>query len=181
VIPKWDMRFQGSFEPLVTQRTFDMVQDVLQGRSVVAKAYDRNNGDSPLRRFVRCGLCGKSMTGGFSTGKQKKYPYYRCPNGQCGLGSIGRDDLEGRFIRLMTGLTPSGDLVAEFTNAVRREWKRRQGDAEAAYSAIQQRLAKSRERKDALINLRLDGDIDQITYKEKDDRLTREIEAAERN
>jgi site-specific DNA recombinase len=177
VIPKWDMRVQGAFEPLVTQHTFDTVQDVLRGRKVVAKAYDRNNKDFPLRRFVRCGLCGTPMTGGAPKGKLKRYPYYWCRKG-CSFGNIRRDDLEEKFIRLLQWLRPSTDLVAEFKNSVRSEWKRRQGDAEAAYAAIQTRLAKARERKDKLINLRLDGDIDQSTYREQDDRLTKEIDAA---
>ena len=176
VIPKWDMRVQGTFEPLVTQRTFDIVQDVLRGRKVVAKAYDRNNEDFPLRRFVRCGVCGTPLTGANSKGKRRPYPYYRCRK-DC-LGSIGRDDLESQFIRLLSWLKPSTELVAGFKTAVNGEWKRRQGDAEAAYASIQQRLAKARERKDKLVNLRLDGDIDQTTYREQDDRLITEHEAA---
>ena len=178
-IPKWGLRFQGAFEPIVSQHVFDTVQDVLEGRKVVAKAYDHNNPDFPLRLFVRCGKCGAPITGGWSTGKRKKYAYYRCRQSSCGLSNLGRDDLEAKFIDLLKSLTPASDLVAEFVAAVNREWKRRQGDTEAAYTFIQQRLAKTRERKNRLVDLRLDGEMDQPTYKEQNDRLTVDIEAAE--
>jgi DNA invertase Pin-like site-specific DNA recombinase len=178
-IPKWGMKCQGSFEPIVSQHLFDTVQDVLQGRMVVAKAYDHNNPDFPLRVFVRCGICGEAMTGGWSTGKNKKYAYYRCRRSKCDLNSIRRDDLESKFIQLLKRLTPAPELVAGFTSTVRGEWMRRQGDAEAAYAAIQQKLTKARQRKDKLVDLRLDGDMDQTTYKQQDERLTKDIEAAQ--
>ena len=178
-IPKWGMKCQGSFEPIVGQHLFDTVQDVLQGRTVVAKAYDHNNPDFPLRIFVRCGICGEPITGGWSTGKNKKYAYYRCRRAKCDLRSVGREDLESKFILVLKHLTPAPDLVAEFMTTVRGAWKGRQGDAEAAYAAIQQRLDHARQRKDKLVDLRIDGDINQATYKEKDERLSTDIEAAE--
>jgi len=58
-------------------------------------------------------------------------------------------------------------------------WTRRQGDADAAYAAIQQKLTTARQRKDMLVNLRLDGDMDQITYKQQDERPSNELEAAQ--
>jgi len=34
----------------------------------------------PLKRFARCGRCGRSLTGSYATGRGgKKYPYYHCP------------------------------------------------------------------------------------------------------
>ena len=80
---------------------------------------------------------------------------------------------------MLKHLTPAPDLVAEFMTTVRGAWKGRQGDAEAAYAAIQQRLDHARQRKDKLVDLRIDGDINQATYKEKDERLSTDIEAAE--
>jgi DNA invertase Pin-like site-specific DNA recombinase len=177
-IPKWGVKFQGMFDPIVSQHVFDAVQDVLEGRKIVAKAYDHNNPDFPLRIFVRCAICEAPMTGGWSTGKKKKYAYYRCRNSNCGLKNIGRDDLEAKFIGLLQNLTPSSDLTGEFVSAVRNQWKRRQGDTEAAYAAIQQRLAKIHQRKNHLVDLRLDGDMDQATYKEQDERFNQDIEAA---
>jgi hypothetical protein len=178
-IPKWGMTCQGAFEPIVSQRVFDIVQDVLEGRKVVAKAYDHNNPDFPLRVFVRCAKCGAPFTGGWSTGKKKKYAYYRCRQSKCDLNNIGRDDLEASFIQLLKHLTPPPDLVAEFLTTVRSAWRGRQGDAETAFAAIQKRLDQIRRRKDKLVDTLLDGVITESTYREKDTRLSEDIDAAE--
>ena len=178
-IPKWGLKYEGLFEPLVTQRVFDAVQDVLQGRKAVVKAY--NNPEFPLRMFVRCGICGDRITGGFSTSKNKKnkHPYYRCRRSGCSLRNIRRDELEAEFLRLIKRLTPEPKLVDELIAVVLNEWNRRQGDAEAACEVVHQRLAKARDRKNKLIDLRLDGEIDERTYREQDEHLTAEIDAAE--
>jgi len=55
VVGARDVKFEGSFEPIVRQHIFDTVQDVLLGRKVVAKAYDHNNPGFLLRVFVRLG------------------------------------------------------------------------------------------------------------------------------
>lgn len=153
------MKFEGAFEPLVTQRVFDAVQDMLQGRKAVVKAYDKNNPEFPLRMFLLCGFCGDPITGGFSTSKNKKnkYPYYRCRRSGCSLRNIRRDEHEAEFLRLIKRLTPEPKLVDELILVVLHEWNRRQGDAEAACEAVHIRLAKARDRKNKLVDLRLDG------------------------
>lgn len=178
-IPKWGLRASGNFEPLVPQRLFDGVQDVLQGRAVVANAHQRNNPDFPLRVFVRCGICEQPLTGAWSTGRKKKYAYYRCRRSKCDLPMVRRDDLETKFIHLLKKLTPETELIAQFTSAVKSQWRRRQGDAEAEYATVEQRLSQLKERKNKLIDLRLDGEIDQPSYRSKDEHLSTDIESAE--
>jgi hypothetical protein len=178
-IPKWDIKMQGSFEPLVTNELFDQVQDWLAGRRVAVNAYQRNHPDFPLRVFVRCGKCGKPLTGGWSSGRKKKYAYYHCRKRGCGFVNIRTEQLEAEFIRLLRYLTPSANLVEEFTKAVKAEWTRRRGDAEQAYNAIQHRLATAKNRKNNLLNLRLDGEMDQRTYQEQAARLDKEVDYAE--
>lgn len=52
---------------------------------------------------------------------------------------------------------------------VRCEWTRRQGDADTAYAAIQRKLSNARQRKDKLVDLRIDGHMDQATYLEQNE------------
>ncbi len=179
-IPKWGFRSSGNFEPLVSQQLFEATQEFLQGRAVVANSHQRNNPDFPLRVFVRCGICGQSITGAWSTGRRKRYAYYRCRRSKCDLAMIPRDDLETKFIHLLKQLTPEPELVARFTSEVRDQWKRRQGDAEAEYAVAQERLSHLKDRKDKLIDLRLDREITQAIFKAKDERLNTDIEEAER-
>lgn len=178
-IPSWGVKVPGEFEPIVSQTVFDTVQDVIEGRKVVAKAYERNNPDFPLRVFVRCGCCGEPLTGAWSTGKKKKYAYYHCRHSKCGLKSLKRDVMEADFVALLRYLTPAPELLSEFVGTVRLEWKRRQGDSEAKYKAIQERLGKIRQRKDRLVDLRIDNELSMTEFKEQDARLSKDIEAAQ--
>ena len=179
-IPTWGLRSSGNFDPLVSQQLFETVQDILQGRSVGATAHQRNNPDFPLRVFVRCGISGHPMTGAWSSGRKKKYAYYRCRQSRCDLQMIPRDDLEAKFVHLLKQLTPEPELIAQFTTAVRAQWMRRQGDAESEYAVVKERLLQLKIRKDKLIDLRLDGEITQANYKAKDERLNADTEMTER-
>ena len=93
----------------------------------------------------RCGICNSPLTGGWSTGKQRKYAYYRSRTSGCDLSNLRRHELKARFYT--ERLTPSPNVVAEFIETVRDEWKRRRGDAEPALQAMQRRLATARQRK----------------------------------
>ncbi|NLH79072.1 MAG: hypothetical protein GX465_18795, partial [Acidobacteria bacterium] len=45
-----------------------------------------------------CGHCGKYLTSSFSTGKRKKYGYYRCFSKDCGQIEIRKEKLESSFL-----------------------------------------------------------------------------------
>src|SRR5258706_325292 len=74
-IIKFGERHKGNFAPMVTQELFDKVQRVLKYRGRSNFHYLLENPDFPLRRFVML-PSGKKLTGGWSKGKTKKYPYY---------------------------------------------------------------------------------------------------------
>jgi DNA invertase Pin-like site-specific DNA recombinase len=179
VIPAWGLKAPGKFESLVTQQLFDTVQDVLQGKKIAPAAHSRNHPDFPLRIFVRCGKCGEPLTGAWSTGRKKKYAYYRCRKRGCAFINVRRSELEAEFIRLLQWLTPTPTLVSDFKNTVRSVWKQRQGDADAIYAAVQQKLSTATVRNEKLVNLFLDGNIDQPTYAAQSARLGKEIDGAE--
>ncbi|MBB5397189.1 recombinase family protein [Mucilaginibacter sp. AK015] len=75
LILKFGTKIQGIFEPIVSEELFDDVQAALAGRRHKIKHYIHDNPDFPLRRFV-VNEDGKQLTGYWSKGKCKKYPYY---------------------------------------------------------------------------------------------------------
>jgi hypothetical protein len=64
------------YEPIVSDELFAQVQRILKRRSHKGFVYQRENPDFPLRRFVY-NPSGKKITGSWSQGRYKKYPYYR--------------------------------------------------------------------------------------------------------
>jgi DNA invertase Pin-like site-specific DNA recombinase len=111
VMPTWDIDVQGDFEPIVDASLFQAVQDVLHGRSPAKSSHVRDHPDFPLRRVVRCGRCSSPLTGSWSTGRSRRYAYYRCPMKGCGRSSRGsnvrKEDLEELLGRAPSrGVTP---------------------------------------------------------------------------
>ena len=180
VIPRWGVKERGSFEALVAQERFDKVQDVLSGKSVSVTAHLRNNPDFPLRVFVRCEKCCEPLTGSWSKGRSgQRYAYYRCRKRACLAVKITREALEAKFVRMLESLTPDATLLPVFKATVRSTWKQRQGDADALCAVAEQKLTIAKTRNDKLVDLLLDGRIDQPTYDQKHASLNAEIDSIE--
>lgn len=75
-IVKFGERHRGKFDPIVPQEIFDQVQRVLNRKSHRGYTYQSDRAEFPLRRFVKHPT-GKKITGAWSKGLYRKYPYYR--------------------------------------------------------------------------------------------------------
>jgi site-specific DNA recombinase len=180
VIPKWEIKVRGTFEPLIDQDQYERVQDVLAGRQPSLTSYQRNNPDFPLRLFVRCGSCGVPLTGSWSKGRREKYPYYRCRKPACLAVKIRQESLESEFVRLLEYLTPEATLMPVLKEKIRSVWKQRKGDAHAIHDLKNQKLSQVTSRKSTLIDRWMDGQVDQKIYEETLARYNSEILDAER-
>jgi site-specific DNA recombinase len=106
---------KGQHLPMITLDQFYKVQAVLDGRKIgnmVLVRRTRENEDFPLRRIVRCSICNVGLTGGWSRGRKKKYPYYRCA-GDCSK-SIKVDVLENTLISLLKKISPKKETIDLF-------------------------------------------------------------------
>ena len=71
----------GQHEPIVSERLFYEVQDVLEGkRRKELPAHHSKQEDLPLRGFLKCPSCGRNLTGSASKGNGGRYYYYHCKN-----------------------------------------------------------------------------------------------------
>ncbi len=75
-IIKFGEKHKGLFEPIVSDELFNQVQRVLKNKGRKHSQYLTDNPDFPLRRFVFSPE-GKRLTGSWSKGRVKKYPFYR--------------------------------------------------------------------------------------------------------
>ena len=105
-VRKWGELKRGSFEPLISQQTFDRVQAFLLGKKSYPVPHVRNHPDFPLRQSVRCGLCDNPLTGSWSKGRSRRYAYYRCPSSACKGVNIRKEKLEKLFIEMLERLSP---------------------------------------------------------------------------
>ena len=74
-ICKLGERCRGKYDPIVSEELFNRVQQVMRNK-ITPLIYKNEHPDFPLRRFVMHPE-GHKLTGAWSSGRYKKYAYYR--------------------------------------------------------------------------------------------------------
>ena len=176
----WGERRRGDFEPLVSQEIFDTVQALLDGKRASVTPHLRNHPDFPLRHFVKCGCCGKPLTGSWSTGRSKRYANYRCQNKPCKAVSITKADLERGFVEFLERMQPKPQYMKLFTAIVLDVWKEKQAQNITLNASLRQHLEDLNQRKDRLDETFIyEKAIDRVTYERQLDKLNEQIMLAE--
>ncbi len=112
-IKKFGMVVDGNFEPLVSEALFYKVQQIIT-RKYKAKKYVKENPDFPLRRFIKCEN-GLSISGGWSAGRLRKYPYYRMlDTGKL----IAKEALEGKFVEYLNSFSVDAETIKSLEKIV---------------------------------------------------------------
>lgn len=139
--PSWGVSMrEAKHEGIVSKETFWRIQDRLKERPVRPARKDMS-ADFPLRGgAVACASCGYSLTGGWSKGKYKKYPYYFCHHHGCSEKgkTIPVAKLNGRFEELLQSLQPSRpylELIKALFSKAWREQTNRLAETTEAYAA----------------------------------------------
>ena len=157
VYPKLDISLMGSHEPIITEQLFKKAQDVRNG--IVGRKMPRNkdNEDFPLRG-IRCDGCGKNLTGGFTTKRNRKYPYYNCHNSDCPKKkSIPKKDLENDFTNFLLELTPDDFFFDGLKEAIKLAHKVELNSITSSEIKINIKIAELNNNKDKLLNLKYEG------------------------
>jgi site-specific DNA recombinase len=178
-----DDRFEpvrGLHQPLFSQELFDEVQAVLAGRSPGAVPKRKLNPAFPLKHFVKCDSCGVPLTGGFCTGRSKRYAYYWCRNPACHAVRLTGEQLEVDFLALLQRFRPAPDDVEDFLKMAAKVWAAAQGDAAKEARRLEARLEEQKRRKRKLLDSMLDGKISDTTYKQADEEFCAEIATTEK-
>lgn len=115
--PHWDIPEQKwAIEPIISQETYQKIQDRLHSKCPLTKHrnYNVNDEDFPLRRWIKCPVCGHPLTGSRPRSKSgKRHPYYHCYTKQCSLRgkTIKPNELHQDFERLLADITPKESLI----------------------------------------------------------------------
>jgi hypothetical protein len=118
---------RGKHVPMITERQFYKVQAILDGRnlnSVVLAKRTFDNPEFPLRRIIKCSLCGKGMTGAWSKGRSSKYAYYRCSSSCPGV-SVNAFEIDKAIISMLKEITPTDKCLELFITFLERTFNER--------------------------------------------------------
>ena len=79
----WNVPFrEGKHEPIIDLETYEKNQARLSAKPKAALRRDTSE-DFPLRGSVLCDSRGRPLTGCWSKGRNKSYPYYLCQKRGC--------------------------------------------------------------------------------------------------
>ena len=170
---KYSQEVQGQHVPMVTEEVFYKVQAILDGRNTNIKTpivkRSKDNPDFPLRRIVKCGICGTSLTGGWSKGKLGvRYAYYFCRNG-CKLpkSAISVDVLEKATLELLESLAPSDNTINMFNALLRQTYRQRLSGLQMRREQADAELKKLYEFRQTLLEKNMGGVYSDDIFKEQ--------------
>lgn len=110
----------GRHLPMVSRTTFAKVQVMLR-KSHVAVPHKNLRPEFPLRAFARCGNCESPLTGAFSRGRSKRYPYYRCFNRTCDPhGNYPQECVHEEFLSFLGEASPNAHTLERVKRTVSR-------------------------------------------------------------
>lgn len=165
---KWGIETKGQHEALVDPITWARVQHRLDGRSglVVQPPRQKANPEFPLRGFVRCATCGRTLTASNSRGKMgKTYPYYRCWNKACGAVQVRAEQLEQLFVELLLRVEVCPAKARLVENSLRSFWQEVRSETTQQADTAKKRIADLERRKQKLVHAYIyDQAIDRPTY-----------------
>ncbi len=96
-IIKFGEKHRGTFTQIVSDDLFEQVQQVLKYKGRKHSAYKTDNPDFPLRKFI-INENNKKLTGSWSQGRRKKYPFYRFGGN---ASNHNRDNFEKAFMEFV--------------------------------------------------------------------------------
>jgi site-specific DNA recombinase len=165
---RWGIETKGHHEALVDPVTWACVQQRLNGRSgaVVQPPRLKDNPEFPLRGFVRCATCGRTMTASNSRGKMgRTYPYYRCWIKGCGAAQARAERLEQSFSELLRRIEISPSVMRLIEASLLDIWNDLRKESSQQAATAKKRIAELERRKQRLVQAYVyDQAIDRRTY-----------------
>lgn len=165
---------QGIHKPLISEKVFFEVQNILNGRRRAVVARIRNNPDFPLRRFVVCSECGKLLTACWAKGKKIKVGYYQCQTKGC--PRFQKKILEPKYQEFLKAQKPSLEAMKIFEEEVLRAYYEKNKKLHLEQSRIKSEIQKLEETKSRVIHFMANGTISEEDGQKEIERINAKIE-----
>lgn len=150
-------RFPGRHLPLISQSTFNAIQQIISGRSRSVPHMAMRT-EFPLRSFVRCVSCEATLTGSFSRGRSARYPYYRCFRRKCdNRRSYPLTNVHEEFETFLQKNSSDSHAFDHLVEAVRRIGEHEASERHGMLERRKSELSRAKEQSGQLLQLKLDG------------------------
>lgn len=148
---------KGIHEPLIPEKMFYEVQAILSGRMRTAMPRRRNNPEFPLRRFVICSNCGKTLTACYSKGRNMRVGYYQCPTKGC--PRYQKKVLEPAFKQYLSNIKPTEKALQFFEEEVIAEFNRLLSEENMLRKKATHEVCALKKQKKKIIELMIRGSV----------------------
>jgi len=159
---------KGLHKPMITEEEYFKIQMILSGRPGDIKKIKKNP-NFPLRRTVKCGICGRPLTGSCSRGNGGQYYYYHCYNKKCSTyGKVtSKARLENDFVEFLNSITPKKEFLASFNSTVLTLWKEKDSLLKEEARKYQKQLETLQEKRKRIFEMREDGSYSLEEFRER--------------
>jgi DNA invertase Pin-like site-specific DNA recombinase len=175
--------YEGRHPPLINERTWLRVQEVLANRRLAGDRGWRH--DHYLKGSVFCSRCGSRLGFGASRGKSGRlYPYFFCLGRNkkrtgCDLPYLSVDVMEEKVLDYWRRLRVSPELIALTRETTKRELADQLAEDKQLIATQTRRMQRVSARREKLIDAYLDGAINRDDLKRRQTTLDTEQREAE--
>ena len=172
VMEKDGERYLGKYQPIISKKLFDEVQDVLKKKAHIK----RQAIPFAFRGILKCASCGCQLT---ATKKKGRLVYYYCTNGK-GVCSEHKAYLKEEYLsealgQVFDSLLFDEKLIELVYKAKLQEQKEASSYLEKAISGLRSRLISLENRKTALLDAYLDKVVSEGDFKARNSLLANDI------
>lgn len=175
---KYGEEIQGQHPPMVTEEEFYKVQAILDGRythiNLPLARRNRDNPDFPLRRIVKCEICGASFTGAKSRGKRQRYGYYFCRH-RCEGSNTAAETLDKATRELLDSISLTAQTTELLNSFLRSKYRERIGSLQKRREKADIELKELYEFRQALIEKNIAGVYSDDVFKEQNKMVEEKI------
>ncbi|KKQ37634.1 MAG: Recombinase [Candidatus Roizmanbacteria bacterium GW2011_GWA2_37_7] len=155
--------YQGSHTALITDEEFNLLQDIIEGRS---KGKTKKH-DSALNGMIKCGECGYCITAEthtkhYKNGNSQVFAYYRCTKknkeNKCNQKYLAADKLEGQYTEDLTHFELMPEFAQWALEALDEVKKKDNNVNKNSHEALQKALEGVNKRINNLVSLKISPD-----------------------
>lgn len=154
---------KGLHDGIITESLFYDVQDVLNGNKKAVKAKVHSPEMLPLRGFIRCSKCSRTLCGSASKGRNGYYYYYHCSSA-CGC-RYKAEEVNDLFVSQLTHYNIHPDYAEVFTTAISDTYNSQFAGTRDNRAELNKEINKLNDKIARARELLLIGDIDGEDYK----------------
>lgn len=170
-IRKFNEVHTGTYDPIVSQELYNQVQRVLRYRRKKSYIIQREHPDFPLRRFISHSS-GIKLTGSWSSGRIKKYAYYRffLPGME-----FTKAELDHLFADYLNSFALNENAFNKFQKAMLRQFGKATTNEKNEVEIIKKTIKGLEEKLDFVFDEKKKGSITQFVYERQTTRIEEQI------